>query len=507
VLYCLIFTAVVFAWIAVRAWRERQAADFCEDGHPSAPRPIRPLARITIAIAVIWLVWAVLLSPVLAPMLREAREYRFMVPSPEDSRRYSADLLGFVIPQQFHPLWGRLVAAQTRAVFRATVSEYQVFAGFAVLALALIGAWSAWRGSNAQPRVSGAPRIPFQRLWPWVALVFFVLALGPVLHIAGQTALLPGGREIPLPYGALVRVVPFMNISRSVSRYDAMVMLALAVLAALGLNWLITRFRRGRLIAVAATALIVFEFLPIPYPLSVSDAPAWYATLAQDPRSGSVLNLPMNWDRPNYLLHQTIHGKPLVAGYISRDDPRTLAELAPVFQHFRHLGPDIIAFDLAAQGRQVLHDLGVRWVVLDRYQMPASPGNITREYTMGTAAQIFGDQPPAYQDERIVAYEVLPPQRRAPFLILGRGWTPFDTERRSRAFQESAEVIVAAPEAGSGVLRVTLAPDSAALAADEAGDQFTLPLTLHAGDNAVILRSRRPGQRVEVSRLALEVPD
>jgi hypothetical protein len=325
-----------------------------------------------------------------------------------------------------------------------------------------------------------------------------------VLHIAGQTALLPGGREIPLPYAALVRVVPFMNISRSVSRYDAMVMLALAVLAALGLNWLIARFRRGRWIAVAATALIAFEFLPIPYPLSVSDAPAWYATLAQDSRPGSVLNLPMNWDRPNYLLHQTVHGKPLVAGYISRDDPRTLSELAPVFQHFRHLSPDIIALDLASQGRQVLHDLSVRWVVLDRYQMPASPGNITREYTVATTAQIFGDQPPAYQDERIVAYEVLPPQQSAPFLILGQGWTPFDAERHSRAFEDAAEVIVRAPETGAGVLRVTLAPGSAPLAADRSGEQFTFPLALRAGDNAVALRSRQPGQRVEVTRLELE---
>ena len=440
-------------------------------------------------------------------MIREAREYSFMVPNPEDSRRYSADLLAFITPQQFHPLWGRLLAVRSQAVFRATVSEYQVFAGFTVLILALIGTWSAWRGAAAAPRVSGAPRIPFQRLWPWVVLVFFVLALGPVLRIAGQTALLPGGREIPLPYAALVRVVPFMNISRSVSRYDAMVMLALAILAALGLNWLIARFRRGRWIAVAATALIVFEFLPIPYPLSVSDAPAWYATLAQDTRPGSVLNLPMNWDRPNYLLHQTVHGKPLVAGYISRDDPRMLAELAPVFQHFRHLSPDIIALDLAAQGRQVLHDLGVRWVVLDHYQMPASPGNITREYTMATTAQIFGDQPPAYQDDRIVAYEVLPPEKSAPFLILGQGWTPFDAERRSRAFKDAAEVIVRVPEAGAGVLRVALAPGSAPLAADEAGDQLTLPLVLRAGDNAVTLRSRQPGQRVEVTRLELEIPD
>jgi hypothetical protein len=507
VLYCLIFTAVVFFWIAIRSWKAHRPADTRVDGDPSTLTPGRSLVRIPVAMAVIWLLWGIVLSPVLAPMIREAREYSFMVPNPEDSRRYSADLLGFVVPQQFHPLWGRLVAAWSQAIFRATVSEYQVFAGFTVLALALVGIWSTWRGSAAQPKVSGAARVSFQCLWPWVALVYFVLALGPVLHIAGQTALLPGGRELPLPYAGLVRVVPFMNISRSVSRYDAMVMLALAILAALGLNWLIFRFRRGRFVAVAATALIVFEFLPIPYPLSISDAPGWYATLAQDARPGSVLNLPMNWDRPNYLLYQTVHGKPLVAGYISRDDPRTLAELAPVFQHFRHLSPDIIALDLASQGQQVLHDLGVRWVVLDRYQMPASPGSITREYTMETAAQIFGDQPPAYQDDRIIAYEVLPPRQSAPFPLLGRGWTSFDAERRSRAFQDAAEVIVRAPGPASGALRITLAPGSAPLAADEVGDQFTIPLSLGDGDNAVTLRSRQPGQRVEVSRLELEVPD
>jgi hypothetical protein len=102
---------------------------------------------------------------------------------------------------------------------------------------------------------------------------------------------------------------------------------------------------------------------------------------------------------------------------------------------------------------------------------------------------------------------VLPPQQSAPFLILGSGWTPFDADRRSRAFQDSAEVIVRSPEAGSGVLRVTLAPGSAPLSADEAGDQFALPLTLRAGDNAVTLRSRQPGQRVEISRLELDISD
>jgi hypothetical protein len=504
VLYCLIFTAVVFVWMAVRAAREDRAV------HVGAndPTASRRLVRVAVAMAALWLLWALALSPVLAPMVREARQYDFMVPDVDDARRYSADLLAFVMPQQFHPLWGRLVAARVQGLFRATVSEHQVFAGFTVLALALIGGWSSGRTASQPGARQRLQRQGLQRgVWPWVALVFFVLALGPVLHVAGQPLRLPGGSEIPLPYAALVRLVPFMNIGRSVSRYDAMLMLALGVLAALGINWLVARFRRGRVMAVAATALILFEFLPVPYPLSSSDAPAWYATLAQDSRPGSVLNLPMNWDRPNYLLHQTVHGKPLVAGYISRDDPRTLAELAPVFQHFRHLGPDIIALNLAEQGRQVLHDLGVRWVVIDRYQMPVATGNATRDYTTNAAAQIFGSQPPIYQDDRISAYEVNPPSERAPFLILGQGWSPFDSQRGSRSFQDAAVVIVRAPEDGPAWLRVALAPVSAPLSGEQANGETTLPLDLRAGENTVVLRSQQPGQRVEVVRLGLVSSD
>ncbi|MCR6679099.1 hypothetical protein NVV43_26825, partial [Escherichia marmotae] len=72
-----------------------------------------------------------------------------------------------------------------------------------------------------------------------------------------------------------------------------------------------------------------------------------------------MLNLPMNYDRPGYLLYQTVHQKPLTVAYISRDDPRTLTERAPVLQHLRHLGPDIIDVDPAQVGLTVLYDLGI----------------------------------------------------------------------------------------------------------------------------------------------------
>ncbi|OQA42220.1 MAG: hypothetical protein BWY52_02282 [Chloroflexi bacterium ADurb.Bin325] len=234
--------------------------------------------------------------------------------------------------------------------------------------------------------------------------------------------------------------------------------------------------------------------------MSPPDTPAWYAALAADGRTGSVLNLPANWDRPGYLLYQTVHGKPLAAAYISREDPRTLIERAPVLQHFRHLGPDIIDLDLAAQGQQVLADLDVRWVVLDRYKMP---GGAERAYTEAAAAELFAGQPPIYEDERITAYLVDPPAGpagapRQPYLILGADWGPFALATRTRSFVGRATVIVVAEQPGHAVLEITLAADSGPLA----GDAGPLALTLEAGENTVTLTAA-DAEPVVVERLAL----
>jgi hypothetical protein len=510
VLYCLVFTAVVGAWIVFTA------------------RPAQRALGSLLAVAAVWLIWGVALSPLLLPMVREASQFRFMVPDPAHSRALSADLLAFVTPHGFHPLWGAWAREQSR-VFTSSISEFTVFAGYTVLALAGLGTWRLiasrqfsvlsrrfsvvssqssvrsrqWsvlsRQSSVVSRQSSFVLRPSSGFWLFTLLVFFILSLGPVLHIGGQTALLPGGGEMALPYGWLARTIPFMEITRSVSRYDIMVMLALGLLAAGGVDWLMRGGRAGRLAAVAACAGILFEFLPAPYPMSRPDTPAWYQTLAADPRAGAVLNLPMNWDRPGYLLYQTVHGKPLTAAYISREDPRTLVERAPALQHFRRLGPDIIAFDLAGQGQQLLDELGVRWVVLDRYKMP---GGTERAVTEAAAGQIFGAQPPVYNDDRLTVYEVMPPARRATYLILGDGWGPL-AAARTRAFTGRAEVLVQAPAAGAAMLRVTLAAGSAPLDAPRVGDAFAVPVTLQPGGNPISLRSQSAGQRVVVQELTL----
>ncbi|MEZ4620932.1 MAG: hypothetical protein R2867_36240 [Caldilineaceae bacterium] len=156
--------------------------------------------------------------------------------------------------------------------------------------------------------------------------------------------------------------------------------------------------------------------------MSPPDTPAFYHEIGAMADTGALLNLPMNYDRPGYLLYQTVHHKPLAVAYISRDDPRTLTERVPVLQHFRHLGPDIIAIDPIVVGTTVLHDLGIGLVVQDRYKMP---GGLERAYTEALANAIFADQPPLYADERITVNVVQPPATPEPYVMLGAlHWGP-----------------------------------------------------------------------------------
>ncbi|MCS6843449.1 MAG: hypothetical protein NZ528_03860 [Caldilineales bacterium] len=426
VMYCGLFTALALA-------------------AQLAGRRLRP-AGVAFAGGVA-LLFVLTLSPLLVPMVQGTRTWQgtSLLRDYSETITLSADLLAFVTPQVFHPLWGEW-AAQRSAVFSATRSEFTVFAGYTVLALAVAGLASAPR------RRSGSA------FWALAAGLFAVLALGPILHVGGRTPLLPNGQPVPLPYALLYETVPFIKYSRSVSRFDVMVMLCLGVAAAFGVaavgNWLRARGRSAGWVAPLATALVLFEFLAVPYPMSPPDTPPWYYTLAQSEEPGAVLNLPANWSRPGYLLYQTVHGKPMSTGYVTRDDPNTLPSRAPVIGHFFWLGPDVHtrSFDLAAHGVQVLHDLlEVRWVVLDRYKMP---GGLERTYTEAAAAEIFNaaGQAPVYEDERLTVYQVPPPTQRRPYVILGVEWPPRETDdagevwRRLPANGAGLELVV--PEEG-----------------------------------------------------------
>ena len=409
------------------------------------------------------LLFALLLSPILVPMVREALHYRFMVRPVSDLYILSASLADFLIPNRLHTLF-RPESFAWPGNQIAPVSERTISAGYLALALALVAI--ARRGRQAL-------------FWGVAAAFFLLLAMGPSLHLGDITmADVPADMSVDgnapgwTPFALLNRWIPFMRISRSVSRYAMLVQLCVALLAGMGLYTLMQgRDARARMSIAALAGLVVLgEYWVAPYPISPPDTPAYYHQLADEARpdgsAGAVLNLPMNYDRPGYLLYQTVHQRPLTVAYISRDDPRTLTERVPFLQHMRHLGPDILTGDPASVALTVLADLGVEIVVLDRYKMP---GGEERDYTETLARQAFAGQTPLLEDDRLTVFRVEPRpagERPRPYVELGaENWGPLEERDGVPARRASAGAcftIRHPHEVSAVVLRYAASPETKA---------------------------------------------
>lgn len=408
-LYLLLFTALALAWTLGQRWRRLPAP--AGTGQIAARQPLLLLQPVWL-VAVIGLVFAILLSPLLIPMIRDAGGRPDLQTGFTENVALSADLLAFVTPSEFHPIWGE--GAQSFANrFSSTTSERLIFAGFIPLALAVLAVVIHW------PR-----RVVL--FWSLVTLVFFSLALGPYLHIGGEIVTI-NGWQVPLPYFLLYHTVPFIGLTRSLSRYDLMIMMGLGVLAAMGAYRLTqgktqpakTGQKSRQWLPYLAAGLICFEFLAVPYPISPIDIPPFYQDISADPGPYTIAELPMNWDRPTPLLHQTVHQKRLLTAYTSRDNPLELAWRTPVFQHWRYLAPDIIDQPLDVIAPTIFYDFNLRYIVLDYWQMPPGPERTGTEQWLAAA---LPGATPIYDDGRLKVYPSPPKGETYPYLALGNGW-------------------------------------------------------------------------------------
>ena len=114
-------------------------------------------------------------------------------------------------------------------------------------------------------------------------------------------------------------------------------------------------------------ALIAFEFLAAPYR---TVPPGWgvpiYAKIASEPGRFALLELPI---RPmgDYMAYQTIHGKPIIGGYLSRQPPYPLLTQVPALKYLlEETNPADPIRDQVTGGKGVkaLRDLGVKYVIV-----------------------------------------------------------------------------------------------------------------------------------------------
>jgi hypothetical protein len=301
----------------------------------------RALGRLAAMVAVA----ALLSAPLLIPTVREGLDADYAVEGWGMSDQLSADLVGLVTPTDLHPLWGDDWEATLRAV-QTGESRFRdvntVFVGYVTLALALLGAIVAGRRARA---------------WLAIALIAFVLALGPLLQINGQSLYDLDGLSVtvPLPY-ILLHYIPFVQGFRAPNRFSLVLLQAMAVLAGYGAAWLLVKSAGARqlrtdrpeqaethaprsplpaprsmlaiTLAVLLAAAVLFEHLAVPMPLTDARVPAPYRELAREPEGGAVLQLPMGWrngfgvfgaEDTRVEWYQTVHGRPILSGNTSRN--------------------------------------------------------------------------------------------------------------------------------------------------------------------------------------------
>jgi hypothetical protein len=273
------------------------------------PRPITGAhLRVAAAAAV---VAVILLAPTIYAVGRRVVEGR-MVSAPIlwRSSAPGVDLAAVVAPNPGHPL-----APQGMRDWLARQGGGYVenVATLPPIVLAVI-LW-AWRATGFRPG----------RLWLTITGGFLLLALGPFIHFAGLNT------HIPTPW-ALLRYVPIIGQARMPSRFMIVVMLGLAVMFAGALVALARRYPHHRRRLLAAIGLVLaFELWPAPRTLYSAAIPSIYERIAADPRPVRVLELPFGIrDGLSSIgdfsaasqFHQTLHGKPLVGGYLSRVSDR-----------------------------------------------------------------------------------------------------------------------------------------------------------------------------------------
>jgi hypothetical protein len=168
-------------------------------------------------------------------------------------------------------------------------------------------------------------------------------------------------------YTTLYRLLPGFDLIRVPSRLFVLTLLALAVLAAMGLDRLLARLSGKRRAAAGAGAILLLTAELAAFPLETRrytiDLPAIDRELASRPRPFTVVELPVA-DPANatqsarlnshYMLHSMAHWQPMVNGYSGIIPPR----------HER-LFRILTAFpDTASLGE--LEALGVRYAVVHR---------------------------------------------------------------------------------------------------------------------------------------------
>ncbi|MCA9917218.1 MAG: hypothetical protein KC445_04665 [Anaerolineales bacterium] len=246
---------------------------------------------------------AFLLSlPILWPMFNHLDELVNASNEFDESIIKQTDLLAYVVPPTYQPLWGEQMVSTYQA-FRVN-QAFMPYVGLGVLLLCIVAIWKQWREA---------------RFWLWSGLLWILLAAGSQLRFNGTVY-----ESIKLPYNLIKSVFPISAV-RTPERFNLLLVVSLAVLVGLAVSWLWQQ--RVRWLLALLGIVLLLDYLAVPLPMwDLPPTSPYWAEFAQIEPGAGVANYPMGYSQAKLLLYyQTLHGHPTVEGHFSRYTADTYA--------------------------------------------------------------------------------------------------------------------------------------------------------------------------------------
>jgi hypothetical protein len=344
--------------------------------------------RAILALLTAFAVVAVALGPPLLLLVTQQRSTPASLVKDQSESTQQLDVLAYFLPSRKHPLLGDL----TRPLFdrfyadRGGARSYPGYLGLVALVAALVGTWTSRRAA-----------LP----WAVTAVVLCLLALGPVLRVAGR--LYP---QVPMPYRLAARLY-VLRLLRFPDRLNMFLALPVSVLAAFGLVRIVALTDpRGRWVSATVASLlgatVLFEYLIVPVAVARPKLSPIYGQLAAESGDLAVLNLPVHEQKAkSYMLAQTVHQRPILQGHVSRLPEGSYAYLdghpwLRVLRQANRMDPDLT--DVSRQLGSLAQE-DVEYVIIHKTQMLPDRLAQWRRYLL-TA--------PRFEDEQVAVYATAP---------------------------------------------------------------------------------------------------
>ena len=288
-----------------------------------------PKRQAAINLAYMAVVVVVLSSPFLlamAPHFKGALNESSQLSDIPHNMQWSDNLASFFLPSYYNGFFNGALASYTNQLYALTyqgisypidIGERVSYLGYSVLILMILGIYYDYRKN----------RLKHSMLWIILFAVYALLSLGPYVQIMGTVT------GIPTLYSIYLNI-PYLNIVREPGRFDVIVTIAVAILAAIGFMHITENKddRKKMLYAAILSVIILAEYVGFATPpfssqlFMNSTIPAEYYAISNVSGNFSVLmlpSLPQAGSKPAEFTgletyYITATKKPLIGGYTGR---------------------------------------------------------------------------------------------------------------------------------------------------------------------------------------------